>query len=108
MAKRTAARRPKPAKSAKKRASAKRPSRKIARKTARPRKIARASKPKPRPAARATKRPKASSLDRTRRMLEETVQTPPSSLNMDRHGSAARSGRARLAENQHDHAGMEG
>jgi len=35
-------------------------------------------------------------LERERKQLrevEESLQTPPSSLNMDRHGSAARSGR---------------
>jgi hypothetical protein len=37
-------------------------------------------------------------LERDRRLLEETVHTPPSSLNMDRHASAARSGRAELRE----------
>jgi hypothetical protein len=42
-------------------------------------------------------------LDRKRRTLEETVPTPPSSLNMDRHGSAARTGRAELRERLHEH-----
>jgi hypothetical protein len=37
-------------------------------------------------------------LDRVRRTLDETVPTPPSSLNMRRQGSAARTGRAELAE----------
>jgi len=45
-------------------------------------------------------------LDRVRRTLDETVQTPPSSLNMDRHGSAARTGRAELAESRQEHRGM--
>src|SRR5262245_32494323 len=38
-------------------------------------------------------------LERERKRLrdvEETVPTPPSSLNLERHGSAARSGRAAL------------
>ena len=45
-------------------------------------------------------------LDRERRRLEETVQTPPSSLNLNRHGSAARTGRAEMAERRHDLQGM--
>jgi hypothetical protein len=45
-------------------------------------------------------------LDRARRTLEETVPTPPSSLDMDRHSSAARSGRAEMAENQLEHRNM--
>lgn len=45
-------------------------------------------------------------LDRVRRTLTETVPTPPSSLDMDRHGSAARTGRAEIAEHRHDHASM--
>jgi hypothetical protein len=35
--------------------------------------------------------------------LEETVPTPPSSLNLDRHPSAARSGRAEIIEHIHQH-----
>jgi len=46
-------------------------------------------------------------LERARRTLEETVQTPPSSLNMDRHGSAARTGRAEIAEHLRERRGME-
>jgi hypothetical protein len=49
---------------------------------------------------------KVARLDRIRRTLEETVQTPPSSLNMDRHGSAARTGRAEIEENLRNHRGM--
>jgi hypothetical protein len=45
-------------------------------------------------------------LDRKRRTLDETVQTPPSSLDMDRHGSAARSGRAALQASINEHTGM--
>jgi uncharacterized protein DUF6335 len=49
-------------------------------------------------------------LERERRQLrevEESVPGPPSSLNMDRHGSAARSGRAamRHAKKEHTEAG---
>jgi hypothetical protein len=46
-------------------------------------------------------------LERARRTLDETVQTPPSSLDMDRHGSAARTGRAEIAEHQRQRHGME-
>jgi hypothetical protein len=45
-------------------------------------------------------------LDRARRTLDETVPTPPSSLNMDRHGSAARTGRAEIHGSQQEHRGM--
>ena len=49
---------------------------------------------------------KAPGLERERKRLreiEESVQGPPSSLNMDRHGSAARTGRATLAQAKHAH-----
>lgn len=49
---------------------------------------------------------RAPGLERERKRLreiEETVQTPPSSLNMDRHGSAARSGRAALGRARQAH-----
>jgi Family of unknown function (DUF6335) len=49
-----------------------------------------------------------SRLERSRRTLEETVPTPPSSLNMDRHGSAARTGRAELNETLEEHGEMTG
>jgi hypothetical protein len=49
------------------------------------------------------KRPR---LDRARRALDETVPTPPSSLDMDRRGSAARTGRAEIHESQQEHRGM--
>jgi Family of unknown function (DUF6335) len=45
-------------------------------------------------------------LERERKRLrevEESVQSPPSSLDMDRHGSAARSGRAALRHSKHEH-----
>jgi hypothetical protein len=45
-------------------------------------------------------------LDRVRRTLEDTVPTPPSSLDMDRHGSAARTGRAELRESMEEHHNM--
>ena len=45
-------------------------------------------------------------LERERRRLrdvEESVPQPPSSLNLDSHGSAARSGRAALEQARHNH-----
>lgn len=51
-------------------------------------------------------RTKSPRLDRVRRTLEETVPTPPSSLDMDRHGSAARTGRKELDEKLKEHNGM--
>jgi Family of unknown function (DUF6335) len=48
-------------------------------------------------------------LNRTRRVLAEednTLRTPPSSLDMDRHGSAARSGRKGLEANIRKHNDM--
>jgi Family of unknown function (DUF6335) len=45
-------------------------------------------------------------LDRVRRTLDEIVPTPPSSLNMDRHGSAARTGGAGLRDSLQEHTGM--
>ena len=53
--------------------------------------------------AAAVKRPR---LDRARRILTDNVPTPPSSLNLDRRASAARSGRAEMQESQHDHENM--
>jgi hypothetical protein len=45
-------------------------------------------------------------LDRERRTLVDDVPTPPSSLDMDRHGSAARTGRAEMAESRRERAAM--
>ena len=42
-------------------------------------------------------------LDRARRVLEEAVPGPPSSLDLDRHASAARTGRAELREALTEH-----
>jgi hypothetical protein len=53
--------------------------------------------------ASASKRPR---IDRQRRTLDETMQTPPSSLDMERHGTAARSGRAAMRKSLQDHPGM--
>ena len=44
-------------------------------------------------------------LDRSRRTLDD-VPTPPSSLDMNRRGSAVRTGRAEMAERRDDHANM--
>jgi hypothetical protein len=62
----------------------------------------------PRPAARASKTApkKAPRLDRVRRTLDDTIPTPPSSLDMQRHGSAVRTGRAEMAEHLLEHAGL--
>lgn len=60
----------------------------------------------PRPAKAPGARAKAPRLNRARRQLEEVealVQTPPSSLDMDRHASAARTGRAELEESLQEH-----
>jgi len=68
-----------------------------------------ASRPAKRKASGASKTPphaKAPNLDRVRRTLDETVQTPPSSLDMNRRGSAARTGRAGMAESLDEHRGM--
>lgn len=56
--------------------------------------------------ARAKARPRTSSIDSRRRELEEMVPSPPSSLNMNRRGSAARTGRDEMAEHRADHATM--
>jgi hypothetical protein len=45
-------------------------------------------------------------LDRARRTLDESVPSPPSSLDLDRNASAARSGRAELAEKLQQHRNM--
>ncbi len=84
---------------------------KAARKPARRKKAAvRASAPARKAAARASapvgKTPR---LDRPRRTLDDaddTIPTPPSSLNMDRRGSAARTGRAELEQDRQVHGSM--
>jgi uncharacterized protein DUF6335 len=63
----------------------------------------------PRAARRTAAKPaaKVPRLNRARRTLnDDVVQTPPSSLNMNRHGSAARTGRAEYADNIREHRGM--
>lgn len=114
-----------------KRASGKRPTKKRQlkarpRKT-RPRSAARTKATPPTPAARkrATPRPpvatrrtaktavartrdtsRTARLDRARRILEESVPTPPSSLDMNRRGTAVRTGRAEVAQSLQEHRGM--
>jgi Family of unknown function (DUF6335) len=149
MAKRKAARRATPAKSARKaparrrsakRASAKRPAKrqasakkkatakkavkkattKGASRKAAPKLVAKKkaiNRPKPKAAMKAGAKTDSSStapakvprLDRARRTLDEaeTRTTPPSSLDMDRHGSAARTGRAEIAQKIREHHGMD-
>jgi len=53
-------------------------------------------------------RPGPARLDRARRVLadDDTLRTPPSSLDMDRHGSAARTGRKGLEANIRRHNDM--
>jgi Family of unknown function (DUF6335) len=110
MARRKAARRTGPAAGARKRKS--RPSsakRKMVKKAGRKRPAAKAAPARPtspKPRTKAIARPRPSRLDRERRTLVDTVQTPPSSLDMDRHGSAARTGREELAESRREHRGM--
>ena len=124
MAKRKAARRAKPSKtgrqaatrSAKRKTSArKRPPAKKASKKAAPKPLAKKKAvPRPAPKAAARKTPtaiagKVARLDRARRTLADAEpHSTPSSLDMDRHGSAARTGRAERAQSLREHHGMEG
>ena len=102
---------------ARKKAAPKRAGRKAPSRTAK----ARVKRPQARAAVKAVKKarkvasaprntvqriPPPARLDRARRILEETVQTPPSSLDMDRRGTAARTGRAEMAEARQQHSGM--
>ena len=64
-----------------------------------------ASTKPPRAAAARPDRPKLARLDRARRTLDDTVPTPPSSLDLDRHGSAARTGRRELEHELSEHHG---
>jgi len=45
-------------------------------------------------------------LGRARRTLDDVIPTPPSSLDMDRHGSAVRTGRAEMAESRANQASL--
>ena len=77
----------------------------------RPAKSSRSARPVSHPAARPASRPSArpvrmARLDRVRRTLDDVGPTPPSSLNLNRHGSAVRTGRAGMAESLQEHPGM--
>jgi len=79
-----------------------------ARKTRPAAKTAAARKPAPRKAprpARTLVARKAPALDRARRTVQgdDIVPTPPSSLDLDRTASAARTGRRQLSERLHEH-----
>jgi Family of unknown function (DUF6335) len=67
----------------------------------------RPAKPR-RPALPVSASGKVPRLDRERRTLQdqEPISIPPSSLNLDRHASAARTGRAELKEALQEHPGM--
>ena len=85
--------------------SAKRPTRRAtpARKQAARKATRRTSPPSPNAASAPRKVPR---LERARRTIEDVVPSPPSSLNMNRRGSAVRTGRAEVAERLLEHAGM--
>jgi hypothetical protein len=94
--------------------SAKRPSKS---RRARPRRVPKAKKivARRKTIKRATRKPPAkvalvrsapARLARERRTLDDLVPTPPSSLDMDRHGSAARTGRAEMAESRANRASL--
>jgi hypothetical protein len=73
--------------------------------------IRKAAAKKPTEVSSQSKRPrqarhKIPRLERQRRTLEEVVPTPPSSLDMNRRGSAARTGRAEMVHSQEAHATM--
>jgi len=105
MAKRKAKRLRKSARNVKKRATARR----LAKRPTGKKKTsiqARSPKPARKTAKTAAGAGKVPRLDRARRTLDDIVPTPPSSLNMDRHGSAARTGRAEMNEKLREHRGM--
>ena len=97
--------------SAKKKAPAKKASKRAAPKAAAPKKAVSRPGPKAPSRAKSSAAPpgKVPRLDRARRTLDddETLSTPPSSLDMVRRGSAARTGRAEIAENIREHHGMD-
>ncbi|HUR34485.1 MAG TPA: DUF6335 family protein [Vicinamibacterales bacterium] len=84
-------------------AGARRPSTGKAETSAKKKAVKRASKPAG-TAARAARTPKPAPRRRDRE--EEMVPSPPSSLDMKRRGSAARTGRDEMAEARADHATM--
>lgn len=113
MPKRKAARRTPRAKISRKSAPARRLGKRQTRAKRRTTRAQTRKRPAQKRTRRAPARPKATRtsrktprLDRVRRIVEDTIPTPPSSLDLDRHGSAARTGRAELAERLLEHAGM--
>jgi hypothetical protein len=89
----------------------------VARRSAkRPKAAARRSATKPRARKSAAAKPvrkrqpagpkKTPRLDRVRRTLDDNVPTPPSSLDLNRRGSAARTGRAEMQQNRDVHGSM--
>jgi Family of unknown function (DUF6335) len=97
--------------SAKKKAPLKKASKKAAPKPALRKKVVARAAPKPvkRAAASSTAIPgKVPRLDRARRTLEDAEpHSTPSSLDLDRRGSAVRTGRAGAAQNIREHHGMD-
>jgi hypothetical protein len=103
MAKRKAPKRKRASSTARKRA----PKRASPRRVAKKRQVTgRSVKKRPRAVARKRTTPRVARLDRARRTLEESVPTPPSSLDMNRRGTAVRTGRAEVAQSLEDHKGM--
>jgi hypothetical protein len=104
---RRSVKRPKGTRRPAKRAVVRKTTKKAARKP-----IRAASKPSPKKPARKTRQKPApqhvapARLGRERRRLDEIVPTPPSSLDMKRQGSAARTGRAEMAQMHANHASM--
>jgi hypothetical protein len=112
LAKRPAAKRPlRRQASARKKAPVKKASKKAAPKLV-PRKkvVARAASKQAKRVASSTAVPgKVPRLDRARRTLEDAEpHSTPSSLDLDRRGSAVRTGRAEAAQNIREHHGMDG
>jgi Family of unknown function (DUF6335) len=96
--------------SAKKKAPSKKTSKKAVPKAIAKKKAVSRPKPTARVESKSSAPPpgKIPRLDRARRTLDddETLRTPPSSLNMNRQGSAVRTGRAEAAQNIREHHGM--
>jgi hypothetical protein len=107
-ARKQSGRRPSAKRPSAKKTAARRPKKKaIARKAAAPARARKAATRKPAAKPKPTGPVKVPRLNRDRRILnDDVVPTPPSSLNMDRHGSAARTGRAEYAESRREHRGM--
>jgi hypothetical protein len=112
LAKRPAAKRPvRRQASARKKAAVKKPSKKAAPKLVPRKKVAAraASKSAKRVASSTAVPGKVPRLDRARRTLEDAEpHSTPSSLDLDRRGSAVRTGRAEAAQNIREHHGMDG